>query len=36
VLPGTEIRPNTILIEAITGQTGIVQALRPRPETRLA
>lgn len=36
VLPGTEIRPNTILIEAITGQTGIVSALRPRPETRLA
>lgn len=36
VLPGTEIRPNTILIEAITGQTGIVGALRPRPETRLA
>lgn len=36
VLPGTDIRPNTILIEAITGQTGIVQALRPRPETRLA
>lgn len=35
VLPGTEIKPNTILIEAITGQTGIVQALRPRPETRL-
>lgn len=35
VLPGTEIRPNTILIEAITGQTGIVQALRPRPETRI-
>lgn len=36
VLPGTEIRPSTILIEAITGQTGIVRALRPRPETRLA
>ncbi len=36
VLPGTEIRPSTILIEAITGQTGIVQALRPRPETRVA
>ncbi len=35
VLPGTEVRPNTILIEAITGQTGIVEALRPRPETRL-
>jgi len=34
VLPGTEIRPNTILIEAITGQTGIVEALRTRTETR--
>jgi mannose-1-phosphate guanylyltransferase len=35
VLPGTEIRPNTILIEAITGQTGIVEALRTRTETRI-
>ncbi|MBF6621279.1 MAG: NDP-sugar synthase [Patulibacter sp.] len=35
VLPGTEIRANTILIEAITGQTGIVEALRPRTETRI-
>lgn len=36
VLPGTEIQANTILIEAITGQTGIVQALRPRSESRVA
>ncbi len=35
VLPGTEVRENTILIEAITGQTGIVEALRPRRETRI-
>ena len=36
VLPGTEIQPHTILIEAITGSTGIVSALRPRQETRLS
>lgn len=35
VLPGTTIQSNTILIEAITGQTGIVSALRPRAETRV-
>jgi mannose-1-phosphate guanylyltransferase len=35
VLPGTTVQENTILIEAITGQTGIVAALRPRDETRL-
>lgn len=36
VLPGTTIQPSTILIEAITGQTGIVAALRPRAETRIS
>ncbi|HEX4805086.1 MAG TPA: NDP-sugar synthase [Conexibacter sp.] len=30
VLPGTEIAPETILIGAITGSTGIVERLRPR------
>jgi len=35
VLPGTTVQPETILIEAITGQTGIVSAMRPRGETRL-
>ena len=35
VLPGTEIQDHTILIEAITGSTGIVESLRPRAETRV-
>lgn len=35
VLPGTEIQAHTILIEAITGSTGIVDSLRPRAETRV-
>ncbi|WP_349239844.1 NDP-sugar synthase [Patulibacter sp. SYSU D01012] len=35
VLPGTQIAPKTILIEAITGQTGIVEALRPRASSRV-
>lgn len=34
VLPGTVVQDKTILIEAITGQTGIVAALRPRAESR--
>jgi mannose-1-phosphate guanylyltransferase/mannose-1-phosphate guanylyltransferase/phosphomannomutase len=36
VLPGTAVAENTILIEAITGSTGIVASLRPRSETRLS
>ncbi|WP_245604174.1 sugar phosphate nucleotidyltransferase [Patulibacter minatonensis] len=36
VLPGTRIAANTILIEAITGSTGIVASLRPRADTRLS
>lgn len=36
VLPGTTVQPDTILIEAITGQTGIVGAMRPRAETRIS
>ncbi|MEV4418430.1 NDP-sugar synthase [Patulibacter sp. NPDC049589] len=36
VLPGTTIQANTILIEAITGSTGIVASLRPRTDTRLS
>jgi len=32
VLPGTEIAPQTILIGAITGSTGIVERLRPRQD----
>jgi mannose-1-phosphate guanylyltransferase len=36
VLPGTRIQSDTILIEAITGSTGIVASLRPRADTRLS
>lgn len=34
VLPGTEVAPETILIGAITGSTGIVERLRPRQAAR--
>ena len=33
VLPGTEIAPETILIGAITGHSGILESLRRRPGT---
>lgn len=36
VLPGTTIQPETILIEGIVGQTGIVAALRTRTRTGVA